>query len=113
MGHLGHHEQMSLILPPFDYGHTVALSLDNIFFNQFQTMQFFLDYFDDQSFVLLSVKIQNGSSLIDLPFLQTKSQALKNILFIIEYLTSINNLPLFASETETLSICCTHPGDCY
>lgn len=112
MGHLGNNEEMSLVLPPFRYGHAVALSLDDIFFNQFQTMQFFLNDFDDRSFVLLSIEIQNRSSLIDLPFLQTKSQALKNILFIIEYLRSINDLLLFASCTETLSSCCAYPADC-
>lgn len=31
MGHLGCHEQMSLILSPFDYRHTVTLSLHDVF----------------------------------------------------------------------------------
>ena len=105
MRHLSYNKNMSLILSPFNHRYTIALSLNYILFNQLQTMQFFLYNFDKRRFVLLSIKIQNGFSLIDFPFLQTQSQTFKYILFIIQHLTSINHLSSFASQAQTLSTC--------
>jgi hypothetical protein len=59
MRHFHREEDVSEILAPFDYGRTVAFTLDDLLLNQFQPMQLSLKNGHQLLLILLTVKIED------------------------------------------------------